>query len=153
MIVSYICHLLHKVHVILQIGYDIFMSLLGNLVYFFFIYIWPYLSFAPFSCSFSGRQSFQITSTALKFDSRFFFSFWVCNLMTLILCRKKHSLKRRLRIRTMQFGVAHSINEMYDTVDPEVVLSLLVHKVFFFWFCYLFTKWSFGKVFHLILTV
>lgn len=43
--------------------------------------------------------------------------------------RKKHSLKRRLRIRTMQFGVAHSINEMYDTVDPEVVLSLLVHKV------------------------
>ncbi|XP_019164130.1 PREDICTED: protein transport protein Sec24A [Ipomoea nil] len=43
--------------------------------------------------------------------------------------RKKHSLKRRLRIRTMQFGVAHTINEMYDTVDPEVVLSLLVHKV------------------------
>lgn len=43
--------------------------------------------------------------------------------------RKKHSLKRRLRIRTMQFGVAFEINESYDSVDSEVVLSLLVHKV------------------------
>ncbi|XP_060169858.1 protein transport protein SEC23 D isoform X2 [Lycium barbarum] len=43
--------------------------------------------------------------------------------------RAKHSLKRRLRIRTLQFGVAHSINEIYDSVDSEVVLSLLVHKV------------------------
>ncbi|XP_009783888.1 protein transport protein SEC23 D [Nicotiana sylvestris] len=43
--------------------------------------------------------------------------------------RTKHSLKRRLRIRTLQFGVAHSINEIYDGVDSEVVLSLLVHKV------------------------
>ncbi|PQM39929.1 protein transport protein SEC24 [Prunus yedoensis var. nudiflora] len=43
--------------------------------------------------------------------------------------RGKHSLKRRLRIRTLQCGVAQNINELYDSVDPEVVLSLLVHKV------------------------
>ncbi|CAA2959279.1 transport SEC24 [Olea europaea subsp. europaea] len=43
--------------------------------------------------------------------------------------REKYSLKRRLRIRTLQFGAARSINEIYDTVDPEVVLSILVHKV------------------------
>jgi len=43
--------------------------------------------------------------------------------------RGKHTLQRRLRIRTMQFGTAHNINEIYDSVDHEVVLSLLVHKV------------------------
>ncbi|KAL3530385.1 hypothetical protein ACH5RR_009707 [Cinchona calisaya] len=43
--------------------------------------------------------------------------------------RNKHSLKRRLRIRTLQLGTAHNINEIYDSVDPEVVLSILVHKV------------------------
>ncbi|XP_010557420.1 PREDICTED: protein transport protein SEC23 [Tarenaya hassleriana] len=43
--------------------------------------------------------------------------------------RGKHTLKRRLRIRTMQFGTARNINELYDSVDSEVVLSLLVHKV------------------------
>ncbi|PSR89853.1 Sec23/Sec24, trunk domain protein [Actinidia chinensis var. chinensis] len=43
--------------------------------------------------------------------------------------RSKHSLKRRLRIRTLQFGTAHNINELFDTVDPEAVLSILVHKV------------------------
>lgn len=43
--------------------------------------------------------------------------------------RNKHTLKRRIRIRTLQFGTAHHINEIYDTVDPEVVLSVLVHKV------------------------
>ncbi|KAL0774392.1 hypothetical protein Bca101_039543 [Brassica carinata] len=31
--------------------------------------------------------------------------------------------------RTMQFETAQNINETYDSVDPEVVLSLLVHKV------------------------
>ncbi|PRQ31945.1 putative sec23/Sec24, helical domain-containing protein [Rosa chinensis] len=41
----------------------------------------------------------------------------------------KHSLKRRLRIWTLQCGVAQNMNELYDSVDPEVVLSLLVHKV------------------------
>ncbi|KAK9279753.1 hypothetical protein L1049_013435 [Liquidambar formosana] len=43
--------------------------------------------------------------------------------------RTKHSLKRRLRIRTLQYGTAQNINELYDSVDPEVILSLLVHKV------------------------
>ncbi|XP_054812670.1 protein transport protein SEC23 D [Prosopis cineraria] len=43
--------------------------------------------------------------------------------------RTKHSLKRRLRIRTLQFSVAQNMHELYDSVDPEVVLSLLVHKV------------------------
>lgn len=42
---------------------------------------------------------------------------------------KHHSLQRRLRIRTVQFGAAQNINELYDSCDPEVVLSLLVHKV------------------------
>ncbi|OIW05875.1 hypothetical protein TanjilG_23661 [Lupinus angustifolius] len=43
--------------------------------------------------------------------------------------RTTHSLKRRLRIRTLQFGVAKNIHELYDSCDPEVLLSLLVHKV------------------------
>ncbi|KAL0370190.1 UNVERIFIED_CONTAM: protein transport protein Sec24B [Sesamum angustifolium] len=43
--------------------------------------------------------------------------------------RTKYSLKRRLRIRTLQFGTARNINEIYDSVDPEVVLSILVHEV------------------------
>ncbi|XP_062083011.1 protein transport protein SEC23 D isoform X2 [Humulus lupulus] len=43
--------------------------------------------------------------------------------------RGKYSLKRRLRIRTVQFATAQNINEIYDSVVPEVVLSLLVHKV------------------------
>ncbi|XP_022142397.1 protein transport protein sec24, partial [Momordica charantia] len=43
--------------------------------------------------------------------------------------RTEHSLKRRLRIRTIQFGTAQNFNELYDSVEPEVVLSLLVHKV------------------------
>ncbi|XVF19704.1 hypothetical protein REPUB_Repub11eG0133600 [Reevesia pubescens] len=43
--------------------------------------------------------------------------------------RGKHSLKRRLRIRTLQYGTAQNLNELYDGVYPEAVLSLLVHKV------------------------
>ncbi|PON48187.1 Sec23/Sec [Trema orientale] len=43
--------------------------------------------------------------------------------------RGKYSLKRRLRIRTVQFATAQDINEIYDSIAPEVVLSLLVHKV------------------------
>ncbi|PPR87568.1 hypothetical protein GOBAR_AA33123 [Gossypium barbadense] len=31
----------------------------------------------------------------------------------------KHSLKRRLRIRTLQYGTAQNINDLYDSVDPE----------------------------------
>ncbi|CAL9184453.1 unnamed protein product [Musa hybrid cultivar] len=41
----------------------------------------------------------------------------------------RYSLKRRLRVRTLQFTTARSINDLYDSVDPEVVLSILVHKV------------------------
>ncbi|XP_055960272.1 protein transport protein SEC23 D isoform X2 [Mercurialis annua] len=44
-------------------------------------------------------------------------------------CKGKHSLKRRLRIRTVQYGAARNIHEIYDNVDPEAVLSVLVHKV------------------------
>ncbi|XP_031266073.1 protein transport protein Sec24-like At3g07100 [Pistacia vera] len=43
--------------------------------------------------------------------------------------RGKHSLKRRLRIRTLQYAAAQNINELYDSVDSEAVLSVLVHKV------------------------
>ncbi|KAK6936224.1 Sec23/Sec24, helical domain [Dillenia turbinata] len=43
--------------------------------------------------------------------------------------RSKYSLKRRLRIRTIRFGTAANMNELYDSVDSEVVLSILVHKV------------------------
>ncbi|KAJ7948001.1 sec23/sec24 transport family protein [Quillaja saponaria] len=53
----------------------------------------------------------------------------LANSVTVSASRTKHSLKRRLRIRTLQFGTAKNINEIYDSVDPEVVLSLLVHKV------------------------
>ncbi|GAB2233945.1 hypothetical protein Droror1_Dr00003175 [Drosera rotundifolia] len=43
--------------------------------------------------------------------------------------RPKFSLKRRLRIRTVKYGTARNINELYDSIDAEVVLSILVHKV------------------------
>ncbi|KAL6563676.1 Protein transport protein S23 D [Orobanche gracilis] len=43
--------------------------------------------------------------------------------------RSKYSLKRRLRIRTVQLETARNINAIYDSVDPEVVLSILVHEV------------------------
>ncbi|KAK4771985.1 hypothetical protein SAY86_013760 [Trapa natans] len=43
--------------------------------------------------------------------------------------RSMFSLKRRLRIRTLQYTASQNISELYDSVDPEVVLSLLVHKV------------------------
>lgn len=43
--------------------------------------------------------------------------------------RPKFSIKRRLRIRTLQYATARNINELYDSADPEVVLSILVHKV------------------------
>ncbi|KAK9156767.1 hypothetical protein Scep_003341 [Stephania cephalantha] len=43
--------------------------------------------------------------------------------------RPKYSLKRRLRIRTVQYQTAREISDLYDSVEPEVVLSVLVHKV------------------------
>lgn len=45
------------------------------------------------------------------------------------LCSFKFYLKRRLRLRTLQLGVARNMNELYDSVDSEAVLSILVHKV------------------------
>ncbi|KAL1098199.1 hypothetical protein V6Z11_D05G084900 [Gossypium hirsutum] len=36
--------------------------------------------------------------------------------------RGKHSLKRRLRIRTLQYGTAQNLNDLYDSVDPEPVI-------------------------------
>ncbi|CAN6557234.1 unnamed protein product [Malus baccata var. baccata] len=44
--------------------------------------------------------------------------------------RGKYSLKRRLRIRTLQCGVAQNMNELYDSVDPEVILSLLFTRLY-----------------------
>ncbi|AQK93496.1 sec23/sec24 transport family protein [Zea mays] len=41
----------------------------------------------------------------------------------------KFCLKRRLRIRTLQYRPTNNISEIYDSVDPEVVLHILVHKV------------------------
>jgi hypothetical protein len=41
----------------------------------------------------------------------------------------KFCLKRRLRIRTLQYRPARNMSEIYDSVDPEVVLHILVHKV------------------------
>ncbi|XP_020578173.1 protein transport protein SEC23 [Phalaenopsis equestris] len=43
--------------------------------------------------------------------------------------RPKFSLQRRLRIRTIQYTTAGGINDLYDNVDPETVLCILVHKV------------------------
>ncbi|WOL03496.1 protein transport protein SEC23-like [Canna indica] len=41
----------------------------------------------------------------------------------------KFYVKRRLRIRTVQYGSASNMNELYDSVDPEAMLSILAHKV------------------------
>uniref|UniRef100_A0A1D1XJT2 Protein transport protein Sec24-like At3g07100 n=1 Tax=Anthurium amnicola TaxID=1678845 RepID=A0A1D1XJT2_9ARAE len=41
----------------------------------------------------------------------------------------KYLVQRRLRIRTLQLSTALNINEIYDGVDSEVILSILVHKV------------------------
>ncbi|KAI3995544.1 hypothetical protein MKX01_023289 [Papaver californicum] len=43
--------------------------------------------------------------------------------------RPSYSVQRRLRIRTLQFGTAKNFNELFDSVDSEVILSILVHKV------------------------
>ncbi|XP_072970567.1 protein transport protein SEC23 D-like isoform X2 [Typha angustifolia] len=43
--------------------------------------------------------------------------------------RSRYSLQRRLRIRTMQYSVAAALVDLYESVDAEVVLSILVHKV------------------------
>ncbi|EPS61152.1 hypothetical protein M569_13647, partial [Genlisea aurea] len=43
--------------------------------------------------------------------------------------RTQYSVRRRLRIRTLQFAAARNINEVYDGVDSEVILCILVHEV------------------------
>ncbi|KAK1322851.1 hypothetical protein QJS10_CPA02g00990 [Acorus calamus] len=43
--------------------------------------------------------------------------------------KSKYITKRRLRIRTIRYLAAASVKEIYQGVDPEVVLSILVHKV------------------------
>jgi hypothetical protein len=48
----------------------------------------------------------------------------------------KFCLKRRLRIRTLQYRPTNNISEIYDSVDPEVVLHILVHKVIIFLFVF-----------------
>eukprot|EP00249_Psilotum_nudum_P022659 c28602_g1_i1 orf=222-2453(+) len=42
---------------------------------------------------------------------------------------QRYVLKRRLRLHTVQLGVARSINELYESVDSDVVLSILTHKI------------------------
>ncbi|WOL04651.1 protein transport protein SEC23 [Canna indica] len=42
--------------------------------------------------------------------------------------RSSYSVKRRLRVRTLQLSTARNINDLYDSVHPDVVLSILVHK-------------------------
>ena len=43
--------------------------------------------------------------------------------------RKAFTLKRRLRLRTVQLEVARNVGELYENTDSEVVLSILTHKV------------------------
>ncbi|XP_078433788.1 sec23/sec24 transport family protein [Wolffia australiana] len=41
----------------------------------------------------------------------------------------KHFVQRRLRIRSVQMSTGLNFNEIYDSVDADVVLTILVHKV------------------------
>ncbi|CAN6270287.1 unnamed protein product [Urochloa humidicola] len=43
--------------------------------------------------------------------------------------RSKYSLERRLRVRTIQYNSTANIWDLYDFVDPDVVLTILVHQV------------------------
>ncbi|KAL6885911.1 hypothetical protein ACP4OV_010172 [Aristida adscensionis] len=43
--------------------------------------------------------------------------------------RSKYSLQRRLRVRTVQYNTTANIWDLYDFVDPDVVLTILVHQV------------------------
>lgn len=78
------------------------------------------------------------------------FSGWLN--FNLPLCR--FCLKRRLRIRTLQYVTTGNINELHDNVDYEAVLSILVHKVtnkmhlvvLFTNFCYLFNMVDMSKM-------
>uniref|UniRef100_A0ACD5UB86 Uncharacterized protein n=1 Tax=Avena sativa TaxID=4498 RepID=A0ACD5UB86_AVESA len=53
--------------------------------------------------------------------------------------RSRFSLQRRLRVRTIQYNTTANIWDLYDFVDPDVVLTILVHQVqpfFHMQFCY-----------------
>lgn len=43
--------------------------------------------------------------------------------------RKHFTLQRRLRIRSVQLGVARNVGELYESADSEVILSILTHKI------------------------
>ncbi|XP_062225579.1 protein transport protein SEC23 D-like [Phragmites australis] len=43
--------------------------------------------------------------------------------------RSKYSLERRLRVRTIQYNTTANIWDLYDFVDPDVVLTIMVHQV------------------------
>jgi hypothetical protein len=45
--------------------------------------------------------------------------------------RQGYTLKRRLRIRTLEIGVAANYAELYESAQPEVILRVLTHKVMF----------------------
>lgn len=68
----------------------------------------------------------------MEFINTLSFSYpFVFNNIIMFLNSLKFCLKRRLRIRTLQFGPASNMNELYDSVDPEAALSILVHKVLY----------------------
>ncbi|CAK9861969.1 unnamed protein product [Sphagnum jensenii] len=46
-----------------------------------------------------------------------------------IFSRQVYTLKRQLRIRTLQIGVAANYAELYESAQPEVILTVLTHKV------------------------
>jgi hypothetical protein len=45
--------------------------------------------------------------------------------------RQGYTLKRQLRIWTLQIGVAANYAELYESAQPEVILTVLTHKVMF----------------------
>ncbi|KAK3142681.1 hypothetical protein QOZ80_4BG0349890 [Eleusine coracana subsp. coracana] len=44
-------------------------------------------------------------------------------------CRSKYSLQRRIRVRTIQYNATANIWDLYDFVDPDVVLTIMLHQV------------------------
>ncbi|KAK3144834.1 hypothetical protein QOZ80_4AG0318480 [Eleusine coracana subsp. coracana] len=43
--------------------------------------------------------------------------------------RSKYSLQRRIRVRTIQYNATANIWDLYDFVDPDVVLTIMLHQV------------------------
>ncbi|KAI5064713.1 hypothetical protein GOP47_0019408 [Adiantum capillus-veneris] len=43
--------------------------------------------------------------------------------------RKRFTLQRRLRVRSIQIEVARNLGELYESADSEVILSILTHKI------------------------